>query len=406
MQPIAEILDTALRNLHQNKTYKYEVPLQSPQGGVVKVGGKEVIMLASNNYLGLSSHSKIMEAALEGVKKYGYGMSSVRFICGTHEVHLELEKRISSFLGTEDTILYLSCFSANEGLFAGLFADSLGMESYRDVIYSDRLNHASIIDGMRLCKTETTDKRIYNHRDTAHLKKMLKEDRGKEYRFRLIVTDGVFSMEGDLAPLPQLVELARTFDAFLVVDDSHSIGVMGKTGRGTAEELGVFGKVDITTGTLGKALGGAVGGFITGKKVIVEYLRQSSRPYIFSNSLPPAIVHTSLKAFELLEKDNSLVEKLHQNTAHFRKEIKNIGYTIIEGTHPIVPIMLGEAALAQDASAELLREGVYIKGLWFPVVPRGEARLRAQVSAALERKDIDRALEAFQKVGNRLGILR
>jgi len=406
MQAITEILDTAIKNLHQNKTYKYEVPLQSPQGGVVKVNGKEVVMFASNNYLGLSSHPKIMEAALEGVKKYGYGMSSVRFICGTHEVHLELEKKIAAFLGTEDTILYLSCFSANEGLFAGLFADNLGYENYRDVIYSDRLNHASIIDGMRLCKTETTDKRIYNHRDTAHLKKMLEEDRGKEYRFRLLVTDGVFSMEGDLAPLPELVNLAKTYDAILVVDDSHSIGVLGKTGRGTAEDLDVRGKVDITTGTLGKALGGAVGGFITGKKVIVDYLRQSSRPYIFSNSLPPAIVYTSLKAFELLEKDNSLVEKLHQNTAYFRKEIKNLGYTIIEGTHPIVPIMLGEAALAQDASAELLKEGVYIKGLWFPVVPRGEARLRAQISAALQIKDIDRALEVFKKVGQKLGILK
>lgn len=406
MQAITEVLDAAIKNLHQNKTYKYEVPLQSPQGGVVKVNGREVVMLASNNYLGLSSHPKIMEVALEGVKKYGYGMSSVRFICGTHEVHLELEKKIASFLGTEDTILYLSCFSANEGLFAGLFADSLGYEIYRDVIYSDRLNHASIIDGMRLCKAETTDKRVYNHRDTGHLKKMLEEDRGKEYRFRLMVTDGVFSMEGDLAPLPELIESARAYDAILVVDDSHSIGVLGKTGRGTAEDLGVLGKVDITTGTLGKALGGAVGGFISGKKVIVDYLRQSSRPYIFSNSLPPAIVYTSLKAFELLEKDNSLVEKLHHNTAYFRKEIKNLGYTIIEGTHPIVPIMLGEAALAQDASTELLKEGVYIKGLWFPVVPRGEARLRAQVSAALEKKDIDRALQAFKKVGQKLGILK
>jgi len=295
-------------------------------------------------------------------------------------------------------LLYAAAFDANGGVFEPLFNE-------QDAIISDALNHASIIDGMRLCKGETTDKRIYNHRDTLQLKKMLEEDRGKEYRFRLIVSDGVFSMEGDLAPLPELVDLARTYDGILVVDDSHSVGVLGKTGRGTAEDLGVFGRVDITTGTLGKALGGAVGGFITGKKVIVDYLRQSSRPYIFSNSLPPAIVYTSLKAFELLEKDNSLVEKLHQNTAYFRKEIKNLGYTIIEGTHPIVPIMLGEAALAQDASAELLKEGAYIKGLWFPVVPRGEARLRAQISAALEKKDIDRALEAFKKVGKRLGIL-
>src|SRR4030067_350419 len=406
MAVIAEVLESAIKNLRQNETFIYEVPLQSPQGGVVKVNGREVVMLASNNYIGLASHPKIIEAALEGIKQYGYGMSSVRFICGTHEVHLELEKKIAAFLGTEDTILYLSCFSANEGLFAGLFADNLGYESYRDAIYSDRLNHASIIDGMRLCKPETTDKRIYNHRDMAHLKNILEEDRGKEYRFRLIVTDGVFSMEGDLAPLPELIQLARAYDAILVVDDSHSIGVLGQTGRGTAEDLGVFGKVDITTGTLGNALGGAVGGFITGKKVIVDYLRQSSRPYIFSNSLPPSIAYASLKAFELLEHDNSLVEKLHHNTGYFSKEIKNLGYTIIEGTHPIVPIMLGEAALAQDASAELLKEGVYIKGLWFPVVPRGEARLRATISAALGKKEIDRALEAFKKVGKKLGILK
>lgn len=406
MQPTLELLENAVKNLRLNKTYKHELPLQSSQGGVVKVGGKEVVMLASNNYLGLSSHPKIKEAALEGVKKYGYGMSSVRFICGTHEVHLELERKIASFLETEDAILYLSCFSANEGLFAGLFADGLGPESFRDVIYSDRLNHASIIDGMRLCKSGTTDKRIFNHRDTSHLKSLLEEDRSKGYRFRLIVTDGVFSMEGDLAPLPQLIELARSHNALLVVDDSHSIGVLGKTGRGTAEELGVLGKVDITTGTLGKALGGAVGGFISGQKVIIEYLRQTSRPYIFSNSLPPAIAYASLMALQLLENDNSLVEKLRQNTTYFREEIKELGYTILEGTHPIVPIMLGEAALAQDASDALLKEGVYIKGLWFPVVPRGEARLRAQISAALEKKDIDRSLAALERVGKKLGILK
>jgi glycine C-acetyltransferase len=406
MQTVVELLENTIKNLHPNRTYKYESALQSPQAGVVRVNGKEVVMLASNNYLGLSSHPKVIGAALDGIKRFGYGMSSVRFICGTHEVHLELEKKLSLFLGTEDTVLFSSCFAANEGLFAGLLADGLGMVSYRDVIYSDRLNHASIIDGMRLCKPETTDKRIYVHRDVTHLRKMLEEDRGKDYRFRLLVTDGVFSMEGELAQLPELIELAKTFDAMLVVDDSHSIGVMGRTGRGTAEELGVLGKVDIITGTLGKALGGALGGFISGKKVIIEYLRQSSRPYIFSNSLPPAIVYASLKVIELLEKDYSLVEKLHENTAYFRKEIRNLGYTIIEGTHPIVPIMLGEAALAQDVSAELLKEGVYIKGLWFPVVPRGEARLRAQVSAALEKKDIDRALEAFKKVGKRLGILK
>ncbi|MCI0530670.1 MAG: glycine C-acetyltransferase, partial [candidate division Zixibacteria bacterium] len=383
-----------------------EVPLESPQGGVVKVKGKKVVMLASNNYLGLSSHTRIQKVALEGIKKFGYGMSSVRFICGTHEVHLKLEKKIASFLKTEDCILYLSCFSANEGLFAGLLADKLGFESFKDVIYSDRLNHASIIDGMRLCRSETTDKKVYQHRDAAHLKRLLEEDKSLNYRFRLIVTDGVFSMEGDLAPLPQLVELAREYNALLVVDDSHALGVLGKTGRGTPEELGVLGKIDILTGTLGKAMGGAVGGFIAGKKSVVEYLRQTSRPYIFSNSLPPAIAYTSLKAFEILEKDNSLVKKMRRNTDYFRTGIKKLGYTIINGIHPIVPIMLGEAALAQDASRELLKAGVYIKGLWFPVVPKGEARLRAQVSAALEKKDIDRALEAFNKVGRKFKIIK
>jgi len=406
MPEILKLLDQALKDFHQNKTFKYEVPLESPQGGVVKVKGKKVVMLASNNYLGLSSHPRIQKAALEGIKKFGYGMSSVRFICGTHAIHLQLERKIASFLKTEDCILYLSCFSANEGLFAGLLADRLGFESFKDVIYSDRLNHASIIDGMRLCRSETTDKKVYQHRDTAHLRKLLEEDKSQNFRFRLIVTDGVFSMEGDLAPLPQLVELAREYNALLVVDDSHALGVLGKTGRGTPEELGVLGKIDILTGTLGKAMGGAVGGFIAGKKSIVEYLRQTSRPYIFSNSLPPAIAYTSLKAFEILEKDNSLVKKMRRNTEYFRTGIKKLGYTIIDGIHPIVPIMLGEAALAQDASRELLKAGVYIKGLWFPVVPKGEARLRAQVSAALEKKDIERALGAFDKVGRKLKILK
>jgi len=405
MQTITEILSQALENFKTSNTYKYETPLESPQDAVVKVKGKKVVMLASNNYLGLASHPKIKKAVIDGVKKYGPGMASVRFICGTNKVHLELEKKISSFLKCEDTILYLSCFSANEGLFAGLLNDRLGFDNYKDVLYSDRLNHASIIDGARLCKAETTDRKIYEHRDVVHLQRLLDEDKDKNYRFRIIATDGVFSMEGDLAPLLELVSLAKRYNALLVVDDSHALGVLGKTGRGTPEELNVLGQIDIITGTLGKAMGGAVGGFISGKRDVISYLRQTSRPYVFSNSLPPCLAYSAMKAFELLQKDKSLVKKLRDNTSYFRKEIKNLGYKIIDGIHPIVPIMLGEAALAQNASFELLKEGVYIKGLWFPVVPRGEARLRGQISAAHSKKDLDKALNAFQKVGKRLKII-
>jgi glycine C-acetyltransferase len=273
------------------------------------------------------------------------------------------------------------------------------------VIYSDRLNHASIIDGQRLCRTETTDKKIYQHADLGDLERHLEEDKGKDYRFRIIATDGVFSMEGDLAPLAQLVGLARKYGATLFVDDSHAIGVCGKTGRGTPEEFGVLGDVDVITGTLGKAIGGASGGYISGSRELISYLRQKSRPYTFSNSLPPAIVSACIASFDLLTKDKSIVRRLQENTKYFRKEIQSLGFRILEGTHPIVPIMLGEAALAQDMSAALLKAGVYIKGLWFPVVPRGEARLRAQISASLTKRDLDRALDAFSKVGKKMGVI-
>jgi glycine C-acetyltransferase len=281
----------------------------------------------------------------------------------------------------------------------------LGYDQYKDVIYSDRLNHASIIDGQRLCRSETTDKKIYQHADMADLQRQMEEDKNKDYRFRIIATDGVFSMEGDLAPLGELVDLAHRYNAMLFVDDSHAIGVCGKTGRGTPEHFGVLGKVDVITGTLGKAIGGASGGYISGPKELISYLRQKSRPYTFSNSLPPAIVNACMASFDLLSRDKSIVRKLQENTAYFRREIKNLGFTILEGTHPIVPIMLGEASRAQDMSAALLKAGVYIKGLWFPVVPRGEARLRAQISAALTRRDLDRALDAFSKVGKKMGVL-
>jgi glycine C-acetyltransferase len=369
------------------------------------VKGKEVVMLASNNYLGMSNHPVVKKAAMEGIRKYGYGVASVRFLCGTQTIHLELEKKISKFVGAEDTILFSSCFAANEGFFASLTNEKLGLESYKDVIYSDRLNHASIIDGQRLCRPETVDKKIYNHADVAHLEQMLEEDKNKDYRFRIIATDGVFSMEGDLAPLDKLVELARGFGAMLFVDDSHAIGVCGKTGRGTPEYFGVLGKTDVLTGTLGKAIGGASGGYISGSKEMITYLRQKSRPYTFSNSLPPAIILACMASFDLLSKDRSIVKHLHENTAYFRKEIKALGFKILEGDHPIVPVMLGEAAVAQDMSAALLKAGVYIKGLWFPVVPKGEARLRAQISAALRKSDLDRALEAFRKVGRKMGII-
>lgn len=401
-----DMLTAELQRLEELQTFKYEVPLQSAQDGVVRVNGKKVVMLASNNYVGLSNHPAVRKAAIQGIKDYGYGVASVRFICGTQDIHLKLEKKISKFLGTEDTILFSSCWAANEAFFASLTNESLGMESYKDVIYSDRLNHASIIDGQRLCKAETTDRKIYKHADMDDLLRQLEQDRTSPYRFRIIATDGVFSMEGDLAPLDRLVDIARTYGALLFVDDSHAVGVCGKTGRGTPEAKGVHGQVDVLTGTLGKAIGGAAGGYISGRKELISFMRQKARTYIFSNSLPPSIVYGAGAAFDLLMKNRSIVKKLHTNTAYFRKKIAGLGFTILEGDHPIVPVMLGEAALAQQMSKELLKEGVYIKGLWYPVVPKGEARLRAQVSAALSTADINRALAAFEKVGRRLNVLR
>ena len=406
MSNVQELVRQELDNLEANNTFKYEVPLQSAQDGLVRVGGKRVVMLASNNYLGFSNHPAVLRAAIRGIREYGYGVASVRFICGTQDIHLHLEKKISKFLGTEDTILFSSCWAANEAFFASLTNEKLGRESYHDVIYSDRLNHASIIDGQRLSKPETTDKKIYHHADVDDLVRQLEEDKGKDYRLRFIATDGVFSMEGDLAPLDRLVEIARTYGATLFVDDSHAVGVCGKSGRGTPEAKGVHGEVDVLTGTLGKAIGGAAGGYISGRKDLIAYMRQKARTYIFSNSLPPSIVYGASAAFDLLMKSRAAVTKLHTNTAYFRKQIRELGFTILEGDHPIVPIMLGEASTAQEMSRALLKEGVYIRGLWFPVVPRGEARLRAQISAALDTKELDRALSAFEKVGKKIGVLK
>jgi len=404
---IYSTLEGELENMKEAKTFKYEVPLESEQGGDVMVEGHKVVMLASNNYLGLSNHPRIKEAARRGLDEWGYGMASVRFLCGTEPIHLKLERSIAEFLGCEAAILHSSCFAANEAFFTALIANDFGQTEYQDAIYSDMLNHASIIDGIRLCRAvaKQTVSRLYRNGDVSHLRQMLEEDRDKNYRIKIIATDGVFSMEGLLAPLTELIELAREHNALLFVDESHATGALGGTGRGTPEELGVHGQIDVISGTFGKALGGASGGFIAGRKPLIEFLRQKSRPYTFSNTMPPSVVTASIEAIKLIEEDPSIVNQLRANTEYFRTEIVRLGFKIIEGRHPIVPVMLGEAAIAQDMSRELLGEGVYIKGLWYPVVPKGEARLRSQISAAHTRQDLDRALEAFDKVGRRLGVI-
>jgi glycine C-acetyltransferase len=375
-------------------TLKREIELTSPQGPVVQVKGKgEVIMLTSNNYLGLANHPAIVEAAEKGERDYGYGLASVRFICGTQTIHRELEQRIARFFGTEETILYGSCWNANEGLF-----QTIALE--QDAIISDELNHASIIDGVRLAKAK---KERYRNRDTGDLRRALEAT--KDARNTVVVTDGVFSMEGSLAPLPELIDICRERGAFFVVDDSHGTGVLGKTGRGTGEELGVFGQIDAYTSTLGKALGGSHGGFTTGPAVLVEYLRQKSRPYLFSNTLPPAVVLGSLAALDLLESDPSFVTRLHENTAYFRSQLTARGVKVREGIHPIVPILIGDTAKAIAMSAELLDRGVYVSGFGFPVVPQGAARLRCQISAAHTREHLDRAIGAIVDVAGRHGVL-
>jgi glycine C-acetyltransferase len=408
VKSLYQSLNGELEKARESKTFKVEVPVESIQGGVVQAAGRSQVMLASNNYLGLANHPRIREAARKGLEKHGYGLASVRFLCGTQKIHLELEERIARFLGTEAAILHSSCFAANEAFFAALVGtDFSGGGDYRDVIYSDQLNHASIIDGIRLARiaVKTTDVRAYKHNDMAQLKGWLEEDKAKDYRLSVIATDGVFSMEGEHADLGDFVKTARTNDALLFVDESHATGVLGETGRGTPELCGVHGRIDVISGTLGKALGGANGGFIAGKKVLVDYLRQKSRPYTFSNSLPPMVVCAAIEAINMLEEDNSLVTKLHQNTDYFRKEIKRIGFTILEGVHPIVPVMVGEASTAMDMSSHLLDEGVYVRGLWYPVVPKGEARLRVQISADHTVQDLDKALGAFAKVGRNLGVI-
>jgi glycine C-acetyltransferase len=380
-------LSAELQTMSDAGTLKRELALKGPQGAVVDVEGYgEVIMLTSNNYLGLADHPAIIEAAEKAERDYGYGLASVRFICGTQTIHRQLEEKIAEFLGTEDTILYGSCWNANEGLFQTVTTEE-------DAIISDELNHASIIDGVRLAKAR---KERYKNRDMGDLRRALEAT--KETRNKLVMTDGVFSMEGSLAPLPEMIELTREYGAFLVVDESHGTGVLGKTGRGTPEEQGVFGKIDAYTSTLGKALGGSHGGFTTGPRPLIEYLRQKSRPYLFSNTLPPAVVMGSLAAIDLVQKDNSYVERLRDNTRYFREQLTARGVAVREGVHPIVPIIIGDTAKAISMSQELLKRGVYVSGFGFPVVPQGQARLRCQISAAHTREHLDRAIAAISEI--------
>lgn len=374
--------------------YKTERIITSPQGAEIRVGGKTVLNFCANNYLGLSSHPRVIEAAHRAIDSHGYGMSSVRFICGTQDIHKELEKKIASFLGTEDTILYVAAFDANGGVFEPLFNEE-------DAIISDALNHASIIDGVRLCKAQRFR---YEHNNMADLEAKLQDAAG--CRSRIIVTDGSFSMDGTIAQLDKIVELAEKYDAIIMVDESHSSGFLGKTGRGTHEYRGVMGKIDIITGTLGKALGGASGGFTSGRREIIDMLRQKSRPYLFSNTLAPSITGASIAVLDMLTETTELRDRLEYNTAYFRKNMTAAGFDIKPGDHPIVPIMLYDAVLSQQFASRLLEEGIYVIGFFFPVVPRGQARIRVQLSAAHTQEHLDRAIAAFTKVGRELGVLK
>lgn len=389
-----DLLDTQLEQLKSQGLYKQERIISSPQDAEIQLAdGQQVLNFCSNNYLGLSNHPEIIETAKESYDEFGFGLSSVRFICGTQTVHKKLEEKLSQFLGTEDSILYCSCFDANGGLFETLF----GAE---DAIISDALNHASIIDGIRLSKA----KRLrYDHNDMTSLEEKLNE--ASDARFRLIATDGVFSMDGTIANLQAICDLADKYQALVMVDDCHAVGFMGENGRGTPEFCGVSGRVDIITGTLGKALGGALGGYTSGKKPLVDWLRQKSRPYLFSNTLAPSIAAASLKVLELIENSNDRRVRLQENSRYFRKEMETLGFNLLPGKHPIVPVMLGDAVLAQKFASEMLKEGVYVIGFCYPVVPQGKARIRTQMCANHTREDLDRALRAFAKVGKELGVI-
>jgi glycine C-acetyltransferase len=397
---VKEFYRNELAELKDADLFKEERYIHTPQAASIKVeypansSQKEVINFCANNYLGLSSHPAIVEAARKGLDERGFGMSSVRFICGTQDRHKELEQKISKFLGMEDAILYSSCFDANLGVFEAL----LGEE---DALISDELNHASIIDGIRLCKAE---RHRYKHMDMHDLEVHLKQTMNK--RFRMIVTDGVFSMDGDLAPLEQICNLAEEYEAMLLVDESHASGFVGPTGRGTHEHFDVMGRVDIITTTFGKALGGASGGCISSSKEIIDLLRQRSRPYLFSNTLSPSVVAATIRAIELMQDSTALRDKVMNNAGYFRERIKNAGFDIREGIHPIVPIILHEAETVQQMSRMLYDEGIYVIGFFYPVVPRGKARIRVQISAAHQREHLDQAIAAFTKVGRQLGVLK
>lgn len=383
-EQIQEIKDQGL--------YKSERIITTPQKSMIKTNsGIEVLNLCANNYLGLSNHPEIIQAAENAYKKWGFGLSSVRFICGTQQVHKDLEAKVSDFLQTEDTILYSSCFDANGGLFETIL-------SAEDAVISDQLNHASIIDGIRLCKAQ---RYRYQNNDMADLEEKLKES--QSCRFRLIATDGVFSMDGTSADLQTICDLADKYDALVMVDESHATGVLGETGRGTLEHCGVMGRVDIVTGTFGKALGGASGGFTTGRKEIIEMLRQRSRPYLFSNSMAPSVAAASIKALELLSSSKELVTKLHENSSYFKKKLTENGFSINEETHAIIPIMIGDAELAQRMAARMLEKGVYVIGFSYPVVPKGKARIRTQISAGHSKEDLDLAIRAFVETKEEFG---
>lgn len=389
-----DILIKELENIKQAGTYKNERIITSPQNMQIKLAdGSEVINFCANNYLGLANNNEVIEAAKMALDAYGYGLSSVRFICGTQNIHKSLEKKISEFLETEDTILYSSCFDANGGLFETLLTEE-------DAIISDQLNHASIIDGVRLCKAE---RRRYSNVNMEELENHLKETQNK--RLRMITTDGVFSMDGTIAPLDKICDLADKYQALVMVDDSHATGFIGKNGKGTHQYNNVMGRVDIITSTLGKALGGASGGFTSGRKEIIEYLRQRSRPYLFSNTIPPAIALSASKVIAMLSATTAIRDKLEENTKYFRQKMSEAGFKIKQGNHPIVPIMLGEARLASEMADKLLAQGIYVIGFSYPVVPQGQARIRVQISAAHEKEHLDQAIKAFTLVGKELKVI-
>lgn len=382
-----------LEEIRQSGLFKTERIIESPQGPQIRVNGKQVLNLCANNYLGLSSHPRVNEAARKYIDHRGFGLSSVRFICGTQDIHKELEAKISAFLGTEDTILYAAAFDANGGVFEPLLND-------QDAIISDELNHASIIDGVRLCKARRFR---YLHNDMEDLEKQLQA--AADARTRLIVTDGSFSMDGTIAQLDKICALADKYDAAVMIDECHSSGFLGKTGRGTHEYRGVMGRIDIITGTLGKALGGASGGFTSGRKEVIEMLRQRSRPYLFSNTLAPSIVGASIAVLDMLSETTELRDRLEWNTKYFREQMTAVGFDIKPGDHPIVPIMLYEAEVAQEMAARMLKEGIYVIGFFYPVVPKGKARIRVQLSAAHDKQMLDRAIAAFTKVGREMGVI-